>query len=218
MPRVGIDDNFFALGGRLDPLHPGAGRGPAAGAWASAWRTLFRAGTVRRLAETAGTGGLEPPTPRTAPWAAGGGRGPAGGAGRRGGRLPSGRPAGGDALPQRVEPGDGRLPRRLLGAGRDGLGRSAAPRRCWRSCRGGTRPCGRASPCRATGSRWRWCTGRRRLPLEVQDLRGLGERRAGGAAGGLAGGGEGAELRLGGGAPGAAGGAAARRRRASSSR
>ncbi len=68
VPRVGIDDNFFALGGdsihSIQVLAEAQRRGVG-----FSLETLFRAGTVRKLAEVAGTGaGLEPPTPRTEPW------------------------------------------------------------------------------------------------------------------------------------------------------
>ena len=54
------------------------------------------------------------------------GGGPRPGGGGRGGRLSPGGPAGGDALPQRLEPGDGRVPRRLLRGDQDPLGGSPA--------------------------------------------------------------------------------------------
>ena len=65
--RVGIDDNFFALGGdsirSIQVLSEAQRRGLT-----FTLEALFRAGTVRRLAEVAATGAIEAPAARTEPW------------------------------------------------------------------------------------------------------------------------------------------------------
>ena len=99
--RVGVRDNFFALGGDSIRSIQVLAKAREANLGLSL-QQLFTQQTIEQLALVAGQGVGEAAVPRTEPWSLVSRRRPGAGARGRGRRLPAGRVAGGHAVPQCV--------------------------------------------------------------------------------------------------------------------
>ena len=123
--QVGVRDNFFALGG--DSIRSIQVLAAAKEAQlALTLEDLFRQQTIEELAVVAAGKTGEAPAERTAAWSLVSDGRPVAAAGGRGRRVPAGGPAGGDAVPQRVQSADGRVPRRVQQPDPGRLGRGPA--------------------------------------------------------------------------------------------
>ena len=123
--QVGVEDNYFTLGGDSIRAIRLVAEAQAAGL-AFSLAELFRAPTVAQLAALGAGAGRRAGRAADGTLEFTGGRGPRAAARGRGGRLSARGAASGHALPQRLESRDGRLPRRLRRAADGGTGRAAA--------------------------------------------------------------------------------------------